>query len=323
MIRALIVDDIPLFRKGLSTTLEHMGDCSVVGEPTQVGDILDLACTHHPDVVLLSECLASASALEIACLLLQVEQRGLFVLSENVTEEQLFRFMLAGAAAYETRWISPAELVEKVARISRGEYLISGDAIDTPRREQIEVPWGRTTPGPMHVPHQVITTQASDCPLSPDELRILKHIAQGQSTKQIAQALAISDQVVQKRITCLLDRIGIGDRTAAVVYALRHQWIDFESLHEDAGQESDPGFARSSQRPTRPRTPPVREALSPVQSPSAPRILYHLQMNTCGKARCKKCRNGPGHGPYWYEYRIQQGRTTRRYIGKTLPPNAH
>jgi DNA-binding NarL/FixJ family response regulator len=119
MIRALIVDDVPLFRRGLAATLEQMGDCSIVGEATQVADILDLARTHHPDVVLLSACLASASALEIAGLLLQAEQRGLFVLSEHATEEQLFLFLLAGAAAYETRWIAPAELMQKVERISR------------------------------------------------------------------------------------------------------------------------------------------------------------------------------------------------------------
>src|SRR5947209_7519590 len=48
-------------------------------------------------------------------------------------------------------------------------------------------------------------------------------------------------------------------------------------------------------------------------------VTYHQQISYCGKARCRKCREGIGHGPYWYAYRIENGRTTRTYIGKNLP----
>lgn len=49
-------------------------------------------------------------------------------------------------------------------------------------------------------------------------------------------------------------------------------------------------------------------------------VTYHQQISYCGKPRCRKCREGVGHGPYWYAYRNQNGRTTRTYIGKELPP---
>jgi DNA-directed RNA polymerase specialized sigma24 family protein len=55
------------------------------------------------------------------------------------------------------------------------------------------------------------------------------------------------------------------------------------------------------------------------QQSSEPKIHYHLQLAFCGKARCRKCREGRGHGPYWYEYRFCEGHTIKRYIGKTLP----
>ncbi|MGI9059574.1 MAG: DUF6788 family protein [Ktedonobacteraceae bacterium] len=48
-------------------------------------------------------------------------------------------------------------------------------------------------------------------------------------------------------------------------------------------------------------------------------ITYHQQISYCGKPRCRKCRDGQGHGPYWYAYRTENGRTTRTYIGKNLP----
>lgn len=50
------------------------------------------------------------------------------------------------------------------------------------------------------------------------------------------------------------------------------------------------------------------------------KITYHQQASYCGKPRCRKCREGTGHGPYWYAYQTINGRTTRTYIGKNLPP---
>src|SRR5579875_1432522 len=50
------------------------------------------------------------------------------------------------------------------------------------------------------------------------------------------------------------------------------------------------------------------------------KITYHQQISYCGKPRCRKCREGIGHGPYWYAYQTVNGRTTRTYIGKHLPP---
>jgi tetratricopeptide (TPR) repeat protein len=51
------------------------------------------------------------------------------------------------------------------------------------------------------------------------------------------------------------------------------------------------------------------------------KITYHQQVTFCGKPRCRKCREGVGHGPYWYAYRTVEGQTTRTYIGKSLPPD--
>lgn len=50
-------------------------------------------------------------------------------------------------------------------------------------------------------------------------------------------------------------------------------------------------------------------------------ITYHQQVTRCGKPRCRKCREGIGHGPYWYAYQTINGQVKRQYIGKTLPPD--
>ena len=50
------------------------------------------------------------------------------------------------------------------------------------------------------------------------------------------------------------------------------------------------------------------------------KITYHQQDSYCGKPRCRRCREGTGHGPYWYAYQTINGRTVRTYVGKELPP---
>lgn len=51
-------------------------------------------------------------------------------------------------------------------------------------------------------------------------------------------------------------------------------------------------------------------------------VTYYQQVSYCGKPHCRKCREGVGHGPYWYAYQTVNGRTIRTYIGKELPPSA-
>lgn len=221
MIRILIVDDIPLYSAGLRWVLECAGDCAVVGCATQIADILHLAQTEHPDVVLLHEGLAGGDALEIASLLLQqANQRGLFVLATSGTEEQVFQFFLAGAAAYESRWIAPGDLVEKVRRISAGEYLISDASMRSDQREKM-----RPTPPAADERRGKSGLPEADCPPSTRELQMLERIAQGLSNKEIAFDLGISDQTVKNHITSLMKKLGVLDRTAAVMYALRRRWI--------------------------------------------------------------------------------------------------
>lgn len=52
------------------------------------------------------------------------------------------------------------------------------------------------------------------------------------------------------------------------------------------------------------------------------KVTYRQQVSYCGKASCKRCCTGTGHGPYWYAYRVVDGRTVRTYVGKSLPPDA-
>ncbi len=65
--------------------------------------------------------------------------------------------------------------------------------------------------------------------------------------------------------------------------------------------------------------------LHPDELHDADGWLYRLELVDCGKGetgRCRKCANGPGHGPYWYRYKWQDGKMHKRYVGKALPLTA-
>ena len=67
-------------------------------------------------------------------------------------------------------------------------------------------------------------------PLSAREIEVLEYIARGNSNKEIARALKISDQTVKNHITSILRKLAVNDRTQAVVYALRHGWIKMQEV---------------------------------------------------------------------------------------------
>jgi len=226
-IRVIIIDEQPLFREGVRATLERMGDCVIVGESTDAADVLEIARTCNPDVALIDAGLTASDPLEIARQMRHVAPRmAIIILTPSEDEERLFQSIKVGAAAYSTRNISPEELVETVRKVSHGEYLIRDDVLSKPQlasrvlksfRELTEVE-EEGEPKDLY------------SPLSTREVEILDYIARGNSNKEIAKSLKISDQTVKNHITSILKKLSVNDRTAAVVHALRHGWI---KMHED------------------------------------------------------------------------------------------
>jgi len=218
----MIVDDVPLFRRGIRHALERMGDCTIVGESTDPAEIMEVARTHHPDVVLIDGGLGSVDAIEIAWgLRQQASTIGIFIFAPSPDEERLFQFVKVGASAYEMRTITPEALVDKVRRVSNGEYLITSEVLwRFPR-----VDGSINTRFHLSVKANEIEIPTSPSPLSRRELEILGYIAEGNSNKVIARVLCISDQTVKNHITSTLKKLEVDDRTSAVVYALRQRWI--------------------------------------------------------------------------------------------------
>jgi len=142
-------------------------------------------------------------------------------------EEQLFDAIRVGASAYFLKDLGPQELMDGIRRVSRGEYLIKRERpVQSPMvasrilRQFDDLPESNTDLEPLFIP------------LSNREIEVLEQIAKGNSNKEIARVLKISDQTVKNHITSILRKLDVNDRTQAVVYAIRRGWIKMEELPE-------------------------------------------------------------------------------------------
>ena len=226
-IRVIVIDEQPLFRAGIRATLESSGDCQIVGESTDTLDVLELARVHNPDVALIDTNLIASDPLEIARQARHLVPRmAIIMLTPSEDEERLFQSIKVGAAAYYTRNITPEDLVDAVRKVSNGEYLIQDDVLTKPQLAS------RVLNSFRQFTVEEESEEAKDLysPLSSREVEILDYIARGNSNKEIAKSLKISDQTVKNHITSILKKLSVNDRTAAVVHALRHGWI---KMHEE------------------------------------------------------------------------------------------
>lgn len=221
-IRVIIIDEQPLFREGIRATLLRMGDCEIVGESTDAGEVFEIARLTNPDVALIDAGLTSSDPLEIARQTRHLAPRmAIIILTPSEDEERLFQSIKVGAAAYYSRNITPDALADAVRKVSHGEYLINDDVLSKPQLASRVLKSFRE----LTVEEDDGGTKDLYSPLSSREVEILDYIARGNSNKEIAKSLKISDQTVKNHITSILKKLSVNDRTAAVVHALRHGWI--------------------------------------------------------------------------------------------------
>lgn len=222
-VEILVVDDHPLFRRGIRWSLDQERDFQVVGEAADSEETIRLTDMLVPDVILLDLNLPGLGGLELCRIIKRRHpQCAIVVLTMHEDDEQLFNSIRVGASAYCTKDIDPALLIDVIRRVSRGEYLINENVLARPFVASRLLDQFRELAQIDEVSSSVFS------PLTPREAEILDGVAHGHSNKEIATLLNISDQTVKNHITSILRKLAVNDRTQAVIYALRHGWIKLE-----------------------------------------------------------------------------------------------
>ncbi len=225
-IQILIADDHPLFRRGIRWSLEHEHDMIVVGEAEDGPSTIQQVDNLTPDVVLVDINMPEMSGIDVTRILKRRHPRlAVVVLTMHEEDEQLFHAIRVGAAAYATKNIEADELIQVIRRVAHGEYIINENVLSRPFVA------ARVLDQFRELTQMDQAAESIFSPLTPREVEILDCVAQGNSNKEIAKQLGISDQTVKNHITSILRKLAVNDRTQAVIYALRHGWI---SLTQEA-----------------------------------------------------------------------------------------
>jgi DNA-binding NarL/FixJ family response regulator len=219
-VRILLVDDHPLFRQGVTWTLGNQPDLDIIGEVADGQAAIQQADILLPDLVLCDINLPGMNGLEVTRILKRRHpQMAVIILTLHEDDEQLFHAIRVGASAYAIKDIAAQDLISLIRRVGRGEYLINENVLSRPFVASKVLDQFREL---------ATLDEASDTvfsPLTPREVEILDCVARGNSNKEIARLLSISDQTVKNHITSILRKLAVNDRTQAVIYALRHGWI--------------------------------------------------------------------------------------------------
>jgi RNA polymerase sigma factor (sigma-70 family) len=225
-ITVMLVDDHPVFRQGLRRVLENEDDLDVIAEVDDGLEALQLSKQLVPNVILLDINLPGMNGLQVARALKDTAlDINIIMLTAYHDDQQVFHAIRAGASAYFPKDVSPRRLIEAIRLVHQGSYVVEDRVLEEPQVgewlldqfDQVESEEGEVM-GTLLVP------------LSPREMEILQHIAQGKSNKEIAYELGISRQTVKNHMTSILRKLAVNDRTQAAIYALRRGWIRLQDI---------------------------------------------------------------------------------------------
>lgn len=206
-IRILVVDDHPVFLKGLTATLDPEHDMEVVGCAVTGSQAVKLYRETMPDVTIIDITLTpDMTGIETTIAIRrEFPDARIVVLSVNKGEDVIYRALQAGAATYLLKETLGDELVRIIREVHSGGGPIPPDV-------------GRK-----------FADRAARPSLTARELEVLQLIADGLRNKEIADRLAISEQTVQSHVKNILAKLSVSDRTKAVTVALRRGIIDTNS----------------------------------------------------------------------------------------------
>ena len=206
MIRVFLLDDHEVVRRGIAELLQAEGDIEVVGESSTVAEATRRIPALRPDVAILDARLPDGSGIDVCRDVRSIdpEIKGL-ILTSYEDDEALFAAIMAGAAGYVLKQIRGTDLVDTVRRVAAGQSLLD-PAVTQRVLERIR--------HPVDEPVELRS-------LTEQERRILEHVAEGLTNREIAGRMFLAEKTVKNYVSSLLAKLGVERRTQAAVLASR------------------------------------------------------------------------------------------------------
>jgi DNA-binding NarL/FixJ family response regulator len=209
-IRLLIVDDHEIVREGLITLLSEENTFEIVGQAANGLEAGRLAANLQPDVILLDLMMPEMDGLEAIRRIRQVSPGSqILVLTSFTGDRHIQSAIEAGAIGYLLKDVLKPDLVRAIRAAARGEPALHPEA----QRFLMRQMNASKTPTPL-------------ASLTEREREVLRLIAAGQSNKEIAATLHLTEGTVKGYVSAILDKLDLADRTQAALYALKHGLAD-------------------------------------------------------------------------------------------------
>jgi DNA-binding NarL/FixJ family response regulator len=209
--RVLLADDHAMVRRGLRLILDAEPDLEVVAEAGDGAEAVALALSAQVDLAVLDITMPRLTGLQAAR---ELAQRGpeirVLMLSMHDNEEYLFEALRCGAAGYVLKSAVDRDLVEACRATLRGETFLHPGGVTALVRAHLERG----------------DDAAEFDPLTPRESEVVKLVAEGMTTREIAEALVISPKTVERHRANVLEKLGMRDRVDLTRYAIRRGLVE-------------------------------------------------------------------------------------------------
>jgi len=206
--RILLADDHALVRRGVRLILDSEPDLTVVAEAGDGAEALELARENEVDLAILDISMPRMTGLQAARdLSRRRPDTRILMLSMHDNEQYFFESLKAGASGYVLKSAADQDLVDACRAALRGEPFLYAGVMSTLVRDYLQ----RVRRGE-RMPKAVLT---------PREEEVVKLIAEGHSSKEIASLLTISLKTVERHRANVLSKLGMRDRTDLTRYAMR------------------------------------------------------------------------------------------------------
>jgi DNA-binding NarL/FixJ family response regulator len=211
--RILLADDHELVRTGLKLVLESQPDLTVVTEAGDGAEALEAGITGEIDLAVLDVSMPRLTGLQVAR---ELHRRRpdlhILMLSVHDNEQYFFEALKAGASGYVLKSAANRDLIEACRATMRGEPFIYPPAASALVRDYLD----RASRG------EVTPTD----PLTPREQEVIKQIAEGLSSGEIAETLVISKKTVDRHRANILEKLGMRNRVELTRYAIKRGLVE-------------------------------------------------------------------------------------------------
>jgi len=214
-IRVLVVDDHAIVRDGICALLSRAGDMEVVGEASNGEEAMEMTKKLNPDVVLMDIAMPVLSGLEATRRICR-EMPGIRVLAltQYDDKEYVFPLIQAGALGFISKTSASSELTSAIRYVDRGESYLSPSVA----KLMVDDYQHGAAMQAESDPYEQLTDRERD---------VLKLVAEGYTTREIADMLVISPKTVEGHKSSLMSKLNVHNRIELVKYALRRGLIDF------------------------------------------------------------------------------------------------